>query len=163
MSKRGFSLIELLIVIVIIGVIYTLVLSKLHTPKTQMQKPSFLNLKEYLLTFSQDNSAVELLCKKSCSRCAIYSNGEKIKDIESFFDASVELYRYDFFLGDVALQQESCFDFSVDADGVSDQVIIRYKQKVYDYTPYFSGVQAYSSLEELKDAKEKLIGAVYDF
>jgi prepilin-type N-terminal cleavage/methylation domain-containing protein len=163
MSKKGFSLIELMIVIVIIGVVYSLALSKLHTPKTELQTPSFKNLKGYLASFSRDNKSVQLLCKKSCSKCAIYSNGEKIKEIKSFFDASVEFYRYDFFLGDVALQKENCFDFSVDADGVSDQIIILYKEKVYDYTPYFKDVEEYNSLEELNDAKEKLIGAVYDF
>jgi len=160
MQRRGFSLIELMIVIVIIGVVYTLALSKLQAPKMQLQEPSFKTLKSYLLSFSKDNKRVELLCKKSCAKCAVYSDGEKLSDVESFFDASVEFYRYDFFLGDVALNRESCFDFSVDADGVSDQVIIVYKEKAYDYTSYFTPVKEYDSLEALKDAKEKLISEV---
>ena len=90
----------------------------------------------------------------------ILSNGNKLQDVDSFFDDSVEFYRYDFFLGDVALNRQSCFDFSVDGDGVSDQVIIVYKEKAYDYTPYFEGVKEYNSLSELKDAKEKLISEV---
>jgi len=160
MQKKGFSLIELMIVIVIIGVVYTLALSKLQIPKTELQKPSFKTLKSYLLSFSKDNKPVELLCQKSCEECAVFSDGEKVADVKSFFDASIEFYRYDFFLGDVALNRESCFDFSIDSEGVSDQVIIVYKDKAYDYTSYFTPVKEYDSLQELKDAKEKLISEV---
>jgi len=160
MQKRAFSLIELMIVIVIIGLVYTLALSRIKAPKEEMQKPSFLTLKSYLLSFSKEHATIEFLCKEKCDECVILSNGNKLQDVDSFFDDSVEFYRYDFFLGDVALNRQSCFDFSVDGDGVSDQVIIVYKEKAYDYTPYFEGVKEYNSLSELKDAKEKLISEV---
>jgi len=159
MQKRAFSLIELMIVIVIIGVVYTMALSRIKAPKEETQKPSFKTLKSYLLSFSKDHTSVELLCKE-CKSCVIFRDGEKVKEIESFFDSSVEFYRYDFFLGDVALNRDSCFDFSVDGNGVSDQVIIVYKDKAYDYTPYFSDGVEYESLQDLKDAKEKLISEV---
>jgi len=160
MRKKAFSLIELMIVIVIIGLVYSLALSRIKAPKQQEQKPTFLTLKEFLLSFSKDHSTVKLLCKKSCDECIILSNGEKVADIESFFDQSVEFYRYDFFLGDIALDRDSCFEFSVDGNGISDQVIIVYKDKAYDYTPYFEGVKEYDSLSALKDAKEELISEV---
>ncbi len=160
MQKKAFSLIELMIVIIIIGVIYTLALSKIQTPVQELQKPTFKTLKSYLYSFSKDHKSVKLLCKKSCDACAVYSDGKKLLEVESFFDSSVEFYRYDFFLGDVALQRETCFEFLVDGNGVSDQVIIAYKGKVYDFTPYFSDVQEYGSIEELNDAKEKLISEV---
>jgi len=160
MQKKAFSLIELMIVIVIIGLVYTLALSRIKAPKEELQKPSLKTLKSYLRSFSKDHQSVRLLCKDQCDSCMILRDGEKIKDIEGFFDESVEFYRYDFFMGDVALQRESCFDFTLDGDGVSDQVIIVYKEKVYDYTPYFDTVKEYDSLAALKDAKEKLISEV---
>jgi prepilin-type N-terminal cleavage/methylation domain-containing protein len=160
MQKRAFSLIELMIVIVIIGVVYSLALSRIKTPTQKSQPLSFLTLKSYLLGFSKDHKSVELLCEKSCDKCVILSDGKELAEVKSFFDKSVEFYRYDFFLGDVALNRESCFDFSIDGDGVSDQVIIVYKDKVYDYTPYFTDVVEYDSLEKLKDAKEERISAV---
>jgi len=158
--KKAFSLIELMIVIVIIGVVYTMALSRIKAPKEELVKPSFKTLKSYLLSFSKDHQSVELLCKEKCSECVILRDGKKIQDVESFFDESVEFYRYDFFLGDVALNTESCFEFSIDGDGVSDQVIIVYKNKAYDYTPYFDEVREYDSIEALKDAKEELISEV---
>ena len=149
-----------MIVIVIIGLVYTLALSKIKTPLTELQKPSFTTLKSYLFSFSKDHKSVKLLCQESCDVCAIYSDGEKVKDIDPFFDRSVEFYRYDFFLGDMALERQSCFEFSVDGKGVADQVIIVYKEKAYDYTPYFTEVKEYNSLQELKDSKESLISEV---
>ena len=160
MQKKGFSLLELMIVIVIIGVLYTLTLSKLQSPQQEMQKPSLTTLKSYLSHFSHDHKKVELLCQKSCDKCVVLSDGVKLQELKGFFDADVEFYRYDFFLGEIALNRESCFDFSVDGDGVSDQVIIVYKEKVYDYTNYFTPVDEYDSLQELRDAKEKLISEV---
>jgi len=160
MQKRGFSLIELMIVIVIIGVVYSLVISKIKAPKESPPQPSFENLKSYLLFFSKDHKSVKLLCENECDKCAIYSDNKKLSDLKSFFDSSVEFYRYDYFLGDVALSRQNCFEFSVDGDGVSDQVIIRYKDRVYDYTLYFAEVKVYDSLQELNDAKEKLISDI---
>jgi len=157
--KRAFSLIELMIVIVIIGVVYTLALSRIKAPKEETVKPSLKTLKSYLLSFSNDHKKTRLLCKE-CKNCIILHDDKKVKEIEPFFDSSIEFYRYDFFLGDVALNRENCFDFSVDGKGVSDQVIIVYKNKAYDYTPYFSGTVEYESLQALKDAKEKLISEV---
>jgi prepilin-type N-terminal cleavage/methylation domain-containing protein len=159
--RSAFSLIELMIVIAIIGVVYTLAISKIKAPSEQKeQKPTFTTLKEYLHSFSHDGKSVKLLCTDQCQKCAIYSDGEKLQDFKSFFDASVELYRYDFFQADLPKAHDGCFELSVDGDGVSDQVIIVYKEKVYDYTRYFKPVKVYDSLQELKDAKEKLISEV---
>jgi len=160
MRRQGFSLIELMIVLVIVGLVYSLALSRIKAPKEERMKPSFVTLKSYLLSFSRDNKSVELLCQKSCDDCVILSDGKKLADFKAFFDKSVEFYRYDFFLGDVALNRESCFDFKIDSNGVSDQVIIVYKEKAYDYTPYFERVREYDSLSALKDAKEELISEI---
>ena len=149
-----------MIVIVIVGVVYTLAIQTIKAPQKEQNTPSFLNLKEFLLSFSKDNQSVSLRCEESCKSCSIYSNGKKLQTIKSFFDATVEIYRYDFFQGALLLNRDNCFDFSVDGDGVSDQVIIVYKDKAYDYTPYFSSVKEYDSLESAVQAKEQLMREV---
>jgi hypothetical protein len=150
-----------MIVIVIVGVIYTLAVTNLKAPKPEDIKPSLLRLKPYLLSFSRNHQSVRILCNQKCDTCTLYSAGKKIQEIESFFTSDVTFYRYDFFQGLLELQRESCFDFSVDANGVADQVvIIDSDNKVYDYTPYFQGTQEYDSVEAFVDAKERLIGAV---
>ena len=167
--KKAFSLIELMIVIVIIGVIYTLAVSKLQNVGTQKLVPTFSNLKEYLFTYvKKDTKEVRLLCLDDCKSCNLYVDSVKQeKEIEPFFDDSVEVYRYDFVQGVVEMQESTffnqegrqenvCFSFSMNKDLVSDQVIVVYEEKAYDYTNYFTPTKVYDHLEELLEAKELL-------
>ena len=156
--KKAFTLIELMIVIVIIGVVYTLALSKIKAPEEKtLKEPTLLTLKSYLLDFMGKAEKVSLVCDDECKKCTISQDGKKIKTIQSFLENDVERYRYDFFLGAVALpQQEGCFSFSVQKSGVSDQVFVLYKQKAYDYMNYFEKPKVYDSLEEAVAAKEKI-------
>jgi len=163
--KKAFSLIELMIVIVIIGVVYTLVITKLQSVGEEKMTPSLSNLKEYLISLSRDAQSVRLLCLDDCSTCEVYADGVKIKEIESFFDDTIETYRYDFlqgampvkeavFFNEEDVQESVCFSFSVDKNLVADQVIVVYKNRAYDYTTYFTQTPVYDYLEEAIDAKQ---------
>jgi len=166
--KKAFSLIELMIVIVIIGVVYTLAVVQLQNVKDETFKPSFLNLKEYLSSFiTEDAKSARLLCLDDCSKCGIYVNGEQVEKLDSFFDESIEVYRYDFLLGAQKLQesvyfneenvQESvCFSFTMYKNKISQQLLVSYNEKAYDYTTYFEKTKVYDSLENLVEAKEQM-------
>ncbi|MEA1983230.1 MAG: prepilin-type N-terminal cleavage/methylation domain-containing protein, partial [Campylobacterota bacterium] len=159
--KKAFSLIELMIVIVIIGVIYTIAVSKLQTVGEEKVSPSFLNLKEYLGSFIKDDvKSARLLCLDDCSDCDIYADGEKVKTIESFFDESVEVYRYDVlqglvekkkpvFFNEEDVQESVCFSFEVYKNSVAEQLIVSFEERAYDYTSYFEKTPRYDSLEDL--------------
>jgi len=75
-----------MIVIVIIGVIYTLAVSKLQTVGVEKLSLSLLNLKEYLLTYiKEDVREVKLLCLDSCESCSVYVDSVKQEEsIEPF-------------------------------------------------------------------------------
>ncbi|WP_457747130.1 prepilin-type N-terminal cleavage/methylation domain-containing protein [Sulfurimonas sp.] len=158
--KRAFSLIELMIVIVIIGVVYTLVIIKLDKTKENESLASLSTLKAYLKSFSPEHQEVELLCQDSCDECFIYVDGKKQNVVESFFDDSILLYTYRYNEGAEQKSSNSCFDFKLDANGISDQLMIVYGGYVYDYTPYFKDVKIYDSLEAAVDAKDKLVEEV---
>jgi len=157
-----------MIVIVIIGLVYTLALSRLSSVSEEKMTPNFLNLKEYLGTFLKDDAkSVRLLCLDDCSECGIYVDGERVEKIESFFDASVELYRYDFLLGAMPVkdavyfneenvQESVCFSLNLYANGVTEQLFVLYDEKVYDYTSYFECTRAYDSLSALVEEKQTL-------
>jgi len=156
-----------MIVIVIIGVVYTLVISKLQTFGEQKATPNFTNLKEYLLTYMKDADNVKLLCLNDCDKCSIYRDDKKIKEIKSFFDANVEIYRYDFLQGAVQkrknvvfnkedVEENVCFSLKVRKNSVADQVIVVYKNKAYDYSNYFSKVGVYDTLDDAVAEKQKL-------
>ena len=161
-----------MIVIVIIGVVYTLAITQLKGVEEKKMHPSFLNLKEYLLSFAtEDAERVNLICLDDCAKCGVYVDGEKVHEIESFFDENVEIYKYNFLEGmrraqkavyfnEENLQQDLCFSFNVDKNGISEQLFVRYDEKVYDYTSYLTKTQRYDSLEEATRVHEENIERV---
>ena len=165
--KKGFSLIELLIVIVIIGVVYTLAITKLKTVGEEKVKPSLVNLKEYLLSVDKEAEVTRFLCLDDCSECSIYADGKKVQSMDSFFDSSIETYTYNFLQGATQVketpffnkegsEENVCFSLSVTRDGISDQYLVVYKDKTYDYTPAFEKTKVYDFLEEAVEAKQKI-------
>lgn len=149
------------------GVVYTLVISKLHTVGEEKMKPSLSNLKEYLSSLSTDKESVKLLCLDDCSSCTLYKGGEKFQEIKDFIDDSIETYRYDDLQGAIRLkdpvyfdkegvQKNVCFSFGLDENLVADQVIVVYKGKAYDYISYFKKTEVYDYLGEAVEARQKM-------
>jgi hypothetical protein len=161
-----------MIVIVIMGVIYTLVITKLNHYNASQQGWSLETLKPNMTQMAQEAGArIKLFCFENCDECSLYIKGKKVKDSISLFEARPEVYSYDYLNGiqekrlDVffdadGVERDVCFSFGVNEEGVSDQVIVLYKDKVYDYTNYFTAVDRYDSLDKLVDAKTKTIEKV---
>lgn len=157
-----------MIVIVIIGLVYTLAIAKLDRVAKGKMEPTFLNLKEYLLTFLQEDAEkARLVCLDDCSECTLYVDDAKVQSFKSFFDSSVATYHYDFlqgmvrekedvFFNDEGIQESLCFSFEINRYGISDQVIVEYKERAYDYTSYFEPTEVYRSLEELSALKDEI-------
>lgn len=169
--RGAFSLMELMIVVLIIGIVYTLAISnfqKIGDVKTPL---NLLTLKEYLHQFKREKS-VEFLCLDRCSSCDVFVDGEKLEELEgnfdNFLDDSVEIYRYEYGAGAISqepkiyfnaegVEDEVCFSYSLNLKGVGNQVLVEFKDKAYDFTPYFTKTVRYSSLQEAVDAKDELI------
>ena len=170
---------ELLIVVVIIGVVYTLVVTKFQKIDAGSVPVSLENLKLYLKSVSKqagidDYKKVRFLCLDDCSECDVLIDGDKVSQDNSFsgfLDSSVKVYRYDHSIGSVdvnpkvyfnkeGVEEDVCFSYELNSKGIGDQYIIEYKDKVYDFTTYLEKTPIYASLKELLDAKEKLIQEV---
>lgn len=153
------------------GVVYTLVIGKFTSIQEENTKLGLKNLKKYLMQYKPREKA-SLLCLDNCKNCFVTVDSKVAKkDIESFVDESVRVYRYDFNLG--AMQRENevffnkedveenvCFSYSIDNKGVGDQVLIEYKNKVYDMSTYFSKTAVYESVQEAVQAKRNLAAEV---
>ncbi len=170
--RKGFSLIELLIVILIIGIVYTLAIGNFQRLQEGETKLSLQNLKTYLMKFPHEES-VRLLCTDRCAKCDIYIDGELSKDVEveSFLDESVEVYRYEYSLGAIKepettyfniedVEEEVCFSYTIDKKGVGEQVLVEFQKNVYDLSTYFTPTPKYNSLEEAVSEKDKIIEEV---
>ena len=173
---KAFSLIELLIVIVIIGVVYTMAIGNFEQIKDKKIKITLKNLKEYLQDIPHEKE-VKFLCLDGCTNCNIFVDNKKIKELENvfdnFLDSSVEIYRYEFSLGAIEknqhryfneqdTQESICFEYSVNKKGVGEDMLVKYKDFVYDFSSYFTSVKIYNSIQDAIDAKENLRKKVLD-
>ena len=161
-----------MIVIVIIALIYTLALSKLQNFNTTNNKPDLQHLKEYLLSYLDvDGHKARLLCFDTCEECYVLVDGEKKKKIESFFDSSIERYRYtqdegatrlenEIYFTEDGIEHSVCFSYEINKEKVGDQIFVLYKNKAYDFTTYFTPTPTYNSLHELTQTKEQFFQKV---
>ena len=166
MKRSAFTLIELLIVIVIMGVIYTLAISNFSKLNSKSASLRLDTLKEYLASQKYDKEA-RLLCLDDCSECDLYLDGNKTQKIEGLIDNSVRVYRYDDLYGFIekepqvyftpdGIEESVCFSYRLDSKKIGDQVLIEYKGNYYDMSTYFEQTPVYNSIQEAQDVREKL-------
>jgi len=178
-DRKAFSLIELLIVIVIMGVIYTMAIGKFQSMGKGDIKVTLQNLKEYLRTVPDkykidEYETVRFLCLDNCSSCDVLVNNKKVTEddlFDGFLDSTLKIYRYDYASGLVNVTQkvyfntedveeDVCFSYEINKNGVGDQVILEYKKKIYDYSSYFTDTPVYTSTQEYIDFKENIVEEV---
>jgi hypothetical protein len=159
-----------MIVVMIMGVVYTLSINGLQRSAKGVANLSLLNLKEYMLSLEYKKD-VKILCLDECEKCDIFIDGEKHETLEKFLDKSVKTYRYEFLQGmheapyalsfnAENIEEDVCFSYSIDKQGVGEQVLVEYKNAVYDYTPFFTSTLKYASMQEAINAREQLIQKV---
>ncbi|WP_345992169.1 type II secretion system protein [Sulfurimonas sp. HSL-1716] len=166
MKRGAFTLVELMIVVLIIGIVYTLVIVNFKTKESDEKPLSLEKLKSYLQHF-HFKSQVRLLCLDECNECEVIVDGNETARLKHFVDKSIEMYRYDPLRGMVLLdesyydkEQERhhvCFSYTMYKNGVGDQIAAVYKNQAYDFTPYLETVKVYESINELQSAKEEKI------
>ena len=159
--KKAFSLIELLIVILIIGIVYTISVSGFKRIKNSDEKLTLEILKSYLQKIPHTKS-VKIECVDECLKCNIFVDEKKSKKIDTFVDKNVKSYRYDFSYGMVELEKEDnvCFSYTINKEGVGEQIFVEFKGKVYDFSSYLGKTPVYNSITEALEAKEKLFREV---
>ena len=174
MNKKAFSLIELLIVVLIIGVVYTLAITNFQKVGDESLKVTLKTLKKYLQTFPYEKD-VKFLCLDDCSSCDILVDGKKDETLngvfDDFLDDTIEVYRYEYNSGVQEIEKEIyfneegseesvCFSYTVDTKGIGEQVMIKFKERVYDYTSYLVVPPTFETIEDAVEAKENLFQEV---
>jgi len=159
-----------MIVIVIMGVVYSMAVNNFSRLSDESKNVNLKNLKKYMINIPHDTS-VAVICLDDCSECNIFVDGVKSQEIESFVDDSVKAYRYEFAYGytqhefDAFFNRENveenvCFSYKVDKEGIGDQVLIEFKEKFYDFSPYFKTTEVFTSLSDANDAREEKVKEV---
>jgi len=152
------------------GVIYTLAISNFSKLGDTVKHLDLQNLKEYLHSLDYEKEA-KLLCLEDCSECDVYIDGNKTQTIEGLLDSSVRSYRYDpsygfierkqdVFFNEDNIEENVCFSYSIDENGIGEQMLIEYKNKYYDMSTYLDTTPIYNSIQDAQEKKENLINEV---
>ena len=162
MQKKAFTLLELLLVVVIIGVVYGLVISSMKKINNKEARLSFETLPSFLSTFHQQNN-VSLVCIDNCRKCALYIDHEEVKEIKPFMkdQRRLNFWRFDANLGAQELrfrpmfdederEFDVCFRYEIFIDGSSSEMIVETKKRSYDYRGLIHSVDTYPSLHALE-------------
>jgi len=166
MQKKAFTLIELLLVVVIIGVIYGLVINSMQRINDKEANLGFENLPSFLESFYQQNH-VSFTCIDNCKKCAVYVDGEKVKDVEPFmkeervlrfwhFDANygTQELRFTPIFNEDEREFDVCFNYEIFNDGSHSEMIVETQKQSYDYRGPFHKVDHFSSLQELEESHQ---------
>jgi len=172
MVKKAFTLIELLIVVVIIGVVYGLVISSMKKINDKEAHLGFESLPAYLESMHQENH-VAFTCIDNCRSCAVYVDREKVKDVDPFMKDERELrfWRFDVNLGMQELlftpifdederEFDVCFNYEIFADGSSTEMSVETKDATYVYHGLLHKVDRYISLQAAQEAQQEVLEKV---
>ena len=157
--KKGFSLIELLIVIIIISIVYFLGFSGIEKTENRPKALTPINLKSSITNATLFQGEGTLLCINKCASCYFrkdintpfeaYENSIDLKDLKAYtLDArdgllNLEYGRYQ--------DEKICLVLHFYPNGSSTQIILKQKDDVYFLPAFFAEAQKVDSLEEAKD------------
>jgi len=167
MYKKAFTLIELLIVVVIIGVVYGLVIGSMKKINDKEAHLGFESLPQFAQSFYQRNH-VAFVCTDNCRECILYVDEAPIKKVDAFMrdERHLRFWHYDANTGMQELlftplfdeddrEFDVCFRYEIFEDGSSSEMIIETKEHTYDYHGSLSGVTSYPTLQEAQDALQR--------
>ncbi|MDA3947249.1 MAG: type II secretion system protein [Helicobacteraceae bacterium] len=166
MQKKAFTLIELLLVVVIIGVIYGLVINSMQKINDKEAHLSFESLPSFLESMHNQNN-VAFVCIDNCRECAVYVDNVKVQEVDPFMkeERVLNFWRFDANQGTQELRFrptfneddrafDVCFRYEIFKDGSSSEMIIETQKQVFDYRGFLHPVRRYSSLQELGEKRQ---------
>ncbi|OYZ66066.1 MAG: hypothetical protein B7Y17_02235 [Sulfuricurvum sp. 24-42-5] len=144
-NSKGFTLIELVVVVIIMGTVALLVMTKMNSATDSIIQLAPSTLKNYLASF-EATSRIDLMCYESCSKCDVWIDEKKIKSSIKMNDGSrLKVVHLDAF-GDVVesdhkwiardgVNTEVCFVLSLYPDGHTSSLILQKNDRFYLYRP----------------------------
>ena len=152
--RKGFSLIELLIVIAIISLFGFLVFGFLKKSEIKQDPYTIKNLKK---TF-RNSGNVELLCIDKCAQCFIHSAGNtRMQEVASDL-GEIQAYTVDRSDNPQKLEfgrlkdHRICLRFRHFANGSTTQIILESKDKFFYFPSYFGEITVHDSAEDAAQA-----------
>ena len=169
-SKGGFTLFELLLVIVLIAVLYGVFINKL-TAKREGNDAVPLTIETigtFLKPFADaSEKEASLVCLDACRECRVYTGGEPVDgDAFTLFEGTPTVYRRDEYgqfreveflpvKDDEEVLQDVCFRYTRYRNGSGSSYIVGYNDVFYLFDAYLQPVTKYGTLEAAAAAYNK--------
>ena len=158
-ARKGFSLLELLIVILIVSVVYFLGFEGVEIGQKKPKALTPLNLKSNILSSELFSGQATLLCIDQCRSCYLrpdvssafqeYTSPTDLKNIQAYtidnYDAltRIEYGRYQ--------DKKICLIMDFYKNGRSTQIILKNDKGSYFLPAFFGEPQVFASPEEAKE------------
>jgi len=169
--RNAFTLIELMLVVLIIGLVYSLALGSIKRAGTSEVTLRLENLEAQMLKYSNNNH-VEYICIDRCEKCYVYVDGKEVKSVDSVVTSNVRLHRFDVIYGSREIElraffnaddqeERACFRYEIFADGSRTEMMVETPKKVVDFAGTFHTTTSYVNLSEAISAKREALQSVH--
>lgn len=144
-SRAGMSLFELLIVMMIIGIVYSVAMFTMDKKEIAKTDISLLSLKKNLSAL-EHTGTIKLICDLSGNECRVTAQNNKSETkIKLLSDGKIRRYGIDRF-GDLypmdpsivhanSKTEQASFTYTLYADGTTTALIVKDDKNFYLYTP----------------------------
>ncbi len=157
--KKGFSLIELLVVIIIISIVYYLGFSGMEKSGEKVKVLNPKTLKSSVLHSELYQGEATFLCINKCQNCYLRKNVESpfeafegkisLQHTQAYvLDADESLLRKEY---GRYQDQKICLVLHFYPNGSSSQLILKQKDHVYFLPAYFGEAREFDTLEDAKE------------
>ena len=168
-KKKGFTLFELLLVILLVGILYGVFINKLSIrAKGGIEAPDIMTIGAFLKSFTgaAEGGEVSLVCLDQCKTCSVYIDANKTGPDVTLFGTVPTVYRRDEFgqfreIGflpvkdDDRVLQDVCFRYTLYGNGSGSSYIVGYNDVYYLFDAYRLTVTKFSTLEAAAEAYGK--------
>jgi len=150
-ARSGFTLLELLVVIVLVSLTALLVFASMKNRERHKRVPDPLHIKE--IPTHIPAGGLELVCTDQCRRCVLIDKARRAREVEGFGtemdgyllgpdgeERRVDFGRY----GD----RKVCLRFRYYENGSTSQLIVQWKGKYYFIPAWFGTVKTFRNLRE---------------
>ena len=169
--KSAFSLIELMLVVVIIGIVYALALSSFKAPEKQgLELFTLHTLPEYLRQ-NYALSDAKIVCFEPCGKCNVMVDGALLEDEITLFESS-EVKSYELDLQGYAVEKEfpphdiqnankkACFILHKRPNGAIASIVLKNEKKFIYYTAGYEKPKEYDNLAAIQNDYQKIANEI---
>jgi type II secretory pathway pseudopilin PulG len=158
LNKQAFTLFELIIVVILIGLIYGVFVDKLSTKPHERNTITLSTIKESLEKFAFKKSA-RVVCNKECKQCYVYVDDTKVDTSFELFTSEPTVYTLDETGRQKSLTftprfdkegkiEETCFEYKIFKNGGADTYIVSHEDTFYVFKTLEKKPTLFTSMNE---------------